>query len=113
MRMWGVNPGLLCNKHLLGEHVEMHMFCGTILKNKSIQGYLDNGLVDPCKISARHEDLVYEMERRGMNHKSPIQFNSCHLSKHQIDIGKSMNELSIRCEECKKLIQEYLLSGGK
>ena len=28
MRMWMVNPGFMCNKHLLGEHVECHMLVG-------------------------------------------------------------------------------------
>ena len=32
MRMWLVNPALLCRQHLLGEHVEMHMFAGHILE---------------------------------------------------------------------------------
>ena len=25
MRMWMVNPKMMCNKHLLGEHVELHL----------------------------------------------------------------------------------------
>ena len=41
MRMWMVNPEILCRKHLLGEHVELHMLVGWIIKGKSIQGYLD------------------------------------------------------------------------
>lgn len=24
--MWGVDPSAMCRNHLLGEHVEMHMF---------------------------------------------------------------------------------------
>ena len=36
MRMWNVDPKLMCNKHLLGEHVEMHMFFGTIQKGISM-----------------------------------------------------------------------------
>lgn len=43
MRQWLVDPRCLCDKHLLGEHVEHHMFIGTLRKNKSIQGYLDKG----------------------------------------------------------------------
>ena len=26
MRMWMVNPRIMCRQHLLGEHVEIHMF---------------------------------------------------------------------------------------
>ena len=36
MRMWMIDPTMLCTKHLLGEHVELHMFVGTINKNKKL-----------------------------------------------------------------------------
>ena len=35
MRMWNVDVTKMCNKHLLGEHVEMHMFVGIIIKGTS------------------------------------------------------------------------------
>ena len=34
MRQWMVDPRLLCRKHLLGEHVENHMFIGTLKRVK-------------------------------------------------------------------------------
>ena len=46
MRMWMIDPKMLCKKHLLGEHVELHMFVGTINKNKKLDGYKKNGLVE-------------------------------------------------------------------
>ena len=36
MRMWLVPPSHMCRKHLLGEHVELHMLLGTLKKGKSI-----------------------------------------------------------------------------
>jgi hypothetical protein len=30
MRMWMVNPRIMCGNHLLGEHLETHMFYGII-----------------------------------------------------------------------------------
>ena len=53
MRMWMVDPSLLCRKHLLGEHLECHMFVGTINKNISIKGYIKNGLCEPDKLEIR------------------------------------------------------------
>lgn len=100
MRMWGVSPSKMCRKHLLGEHVEMHMFVGTLLKEKSIQGYIDNQLVVVENIRKRHEELVKEMNRRGMNHKSPLPaFNS--FSAGYIDIKLNEQELHHRCKDCK------------
>lgn len=36
MRMWMVPPELMCRQHLLGEHVELHMFVGAINKGTSV-----------------------------------------------------------------------------
>ncbi|KKP77706.1 MAG: hypothetical protein UR73_C0013G0004 [candidate division WS6 bacterium GW2011_GWF1_35_23] len=110
MRMWGVNPELLCNKHLLGEHVEMHMFAGTIAKNISIQGYLDNKLVNPIEINDRHDLLVIEMQKRGMNHQSPLQKIDINIIG-EIDVQKNINELSKRCKICQGRMNENLFGG--
>ena len=71
--MWMIDPTMLCRKHLLGEHVELHMFIGTINKNKKLNGYRENGLVEVHNIKSRHAELVSEMKSRGMNHNSPLQ----------------------------------------
>ena len=72
MRLWLVDPKLLCRKHLLGEHVECHMFVGALNKGKSVKGFLRNGLFHGPALKNRHEELAAEIERRGYNHKSPL-----------------------------------------
>jgi hypothetical protein len=104
MRMWLIDPKKMCRQHLLGEHVEMHMFVGAINKNISIDGYIDGGLVEPRKIKARHSELVAEMKRRGMNHKSPLpKFSVRGLPKGNVDIKANMKELKRRCKECRSI----------
>ncbi len=103
--MWGINPKLLCVHHLLGEHLEMHMFAGAINKGKSIQGYIDKNLVDVQKINMRHTELVKEMESRGMHHNSPLKaFYS--LLKGTINIENNIKDLSDRCEKCRERIKQ-------
>ena len=46
MRMWMVDPRIMCRQHLLGEHVEIHMFVGAISRGKSVKGYLEKGLLE-------------------------------------------------------------------
>ena len=75
MRMWNLNPKQMCDKHLLGEHLEMHMFVGAIKKGKSIKGFITTGLVRVYEIQNRHDQLANEMIGRGMNHKAPLSFN--------------------------------------
>lgn len=99
MRMWNINPKFLCRQHLLGEHLEMHMFAGCIRKGKNIQGYIDKGLVEIHNIKKRHDTLADEMATRGYNHKSDLQFE---VQEHtgKIDIDRSTKDLQNRCREC-------------
>ena len=101
MRMWNVNPEMMCRKHLLGEHFEMHMFVGTLLKNKSLDGYIKKGLVEVHNIEKRHRELAEEMVKRGFHHHSPIrEFTS--VTKGKVDSEKNIIELRERCKECRK-----------
>ncbi|MDP1695650.1 MAG: pyrimidine dimer DNA glycosylase/endonuclease V [archaeon] len=112
MRMWNIPPQMLCTKHLLGEHVEMHMFVGTINKKKSIKEYLDNELVDTSHIRKRHYELVSEMKRREFNHQSPLPKFEIKKSG-SIDIKKNIKELARRCKECKKKINPSFFDSAR
>jgi len=107
-RMWGVDPRLLCRQHLLGEHVEMHMFLGTIRQGHSVAGYTSAGIVDPHRVLARHDALAAEIERRGMNHRSPMVLTASDeeaiaaLPAAEIDAVANLAELARRCERCRE-----------
>ena len=109
MRQWLVNPVFLCRKHLLGEHVEHHMFMGAINKGISVEGYLRDGLLEPRTLHKRHGELATEMERRGYNHRSPLQdVDLSHLRDGKISIERSIADLQERCPECAKRIGEQI-----
>lgn len=104
MRMWGVDPRLLCRKHLLGEHVEMHMFVGTLKKGNKLTGYIQKGLVEVQHIVSRHKALEIEIERRGMKHQSPMSYDEVSALLYEagnVDIEANLIELQRRCEDCK------------
>lgn len=104
MRMWNVDPEVMCNKHLLGEHVEMHMFVSTIKRGSSLRGYIIGGLVETDRIKSRHDKLAAEMERRGMNHKTPISIDDVFVvSAGHVDSEHSRVELARRCPACREL----------
>lgn len=106
MRMWNVYPKFMCRKHLLGEHVECHMFVGTINKNISIKGYVAKGLLEVHNLASRHEELSQELIRRNYNHNSPLPvFES--WCEGSINTESNLNELARRCPECKKRIEKY------
>ena len=104
MRMWNVDPTMLCTQHLLGEHLEMHMFRGTIVRGRSIDGFIRNGLVETGRIVERHDVLAMEMARRGMNHKSPLeQFDV--EARGSVDVRQNEAELASRCFLCRRRLE--------
>lgn len=126
MRMWMVDPRVMCRRHLLGEHVELHMFVGSINKGVDMTGYLADNLLEPMSITSRHWQLVQEMEARGYRHKSPMTaFNGKQpdwtrfepktyylrgFHEFVIDRQASLTELMRRCPECRARYEE--VNGG-
>lgn len=106
MRMWMVDPRTMCSRHLLGEHVELHMFVGTIKRKKSLDGYIKNNCVEPKSIKKRHDLLVKEMKKRGWKgHKTEIENPDISYLKNinvKVDKEKSLEDLINRCSECRK-----------
>lgn len=110
MRMWMVDPKKMCRQHLLGEHNECHMLFGSLKKDISLQGYIDNGLVEIDQIPSRHEELAEEMLRRGYKHNTPIVGWISPIRQGAnlgyVDIEANEKELSKRCKSCRKLLEE-------
>jgi hypothetical protein len=75
LRIWDVDPALLCRKHLLGEHRELHGLWNILLHKK--RGYSEHPetkrwVGKQAALFNRHEALVAEMTRRGYVHSSPL-----------------------------------------
>lgn len=108
MRMWMVDPELLCHQHLLGEHRELHTLVGTMAVGNSLYGYLVDGLVDPHQIQERHDALVAEFRRRGWpsgaDHRTPIRQPEHFFLEADpcVDPEANIQELRRRCAACKE-----------
>lgn len=116
MRMWLVDPKIMCRKHLLGEHVEHHMFVGTINKKLNMRGYANNNLIEPQKLQERHLELVDEMISRGYNHNSPLdEVDLSYLDEDIqmaiVDVDSSLKEILRRCPECAARYKELYPAG--
>jgi len=103
--MWNVNPAMLCNKHLAGEHLEIHMFVGSIIKGISLEGYIDGGLVEVHNLVKRHDALAAEFIARGLQHKSPLPEFTPWIAG-VVDVERSLRELTLRCSGCSKRIDQ-------
>ena len=75
MRIWDIEPSLLCREHLLGEHRELHAVWTILTQDK--RGYANHPetLRWRGRLAAlyrRHESLVEEMTSRGYRHRTPL-----------------------------------------
>jgi hypothetical protein len=104
--MWMINPALLCNKHILGEHGEIHKHRHNFVKKHKMAGRMVYpSQIDPHRQQERHDLIAEEMTRRGMNHKSPYeQPDTSHLPAAEIDLDHNLKDLSDRCEGCRERI---------
>lgn len=104
MRIWDVSPFILCRKHLLGEHRELHAIWTVLTKNKKGYSKHPETLRWVGKLKAlfyRHDALVLEMQSRGYNHLSPLdekeatgdsyQHIFINTEKEQLEILKGKN----------------------
>lgn len=112
-RMWMVPPQVMCKNHLLGEHKEIHQLVGSMKKGASIQGYIDNNLIELGSIYSRHEQLVTEMLIRNYRHKSLMYLFKFHYKYNpylttRIDRVNSLKELFRRCPDCRERADKYL-----
>ena len=75
MRIWDIPASKLCRNHLLGEHRELHAIWSILTKDKKGYSNHPETLRWKGKLKAlylRHEELVEEIQKRGFNHKSPL-----------------------------------------
>lgn len=100
MRMWMVDPRKMCDQHLLGEHVELHMLVGSLRRKKTLTGFLEGGLVELHSIRTRHAELVIEMKSRGFRHASPLPVFRARTAG-KVDPKQNLKELARRCEACR------------
>jgi hypothetical protein len=111
MRMWMIDPKTLCNRHLLGEHGEIHKHRHNFVKQHSITKRISPVVqIEPSAMQSRHDVLAKEMLRRGMNHQSPFdQPDISYLPIAEryavVVVHNSLNDLTQRCSECAKRIR--------
>lgn len=117
MRMWMVPPELMCRRHLLGEHNELHMLAGSLMRGRHLDGFLAKRLLEPSALRERHEALAAEMTARGYRHASPLPEFETALSHYPdalrialavaaVNPDQSRRELASRCPDCARRLAE-------
>jgi len=111
MRMWMIKPELMCMKHIVGEHGEIHKHLHNFVKKHSISGRVkaSNVQIEPSSMKKRHDELAKYLK----NHKSPyFQPNLSYLSPNEryavVDQSQSIQDLINRCPDCREKIKGKL-----
>jgi hypothetical protein len=110
-----IEPNLLCDKHLLGEHNELHKFHPSFVKKHSIKGRIFPVVqIEPSNMKIRHDALAEEMISRNFNHNSPYEMPDLSYLTHyelaaKVDMNASYQDLISRCNECKKINENLKL----
>jgi hypothetical protein len=99
MRVWDILPNELCNRHLVGEHAEIHAVWSVITGNK--RGYASHPEVERWRgnlpaLARRHSQVAAEMGLRGFRHSSPIR------PKVEGELGRI--ELIVSVEEQRRIL---------
>ena len=105
MRMWMLNPKIMCRQHILGEHNEIHKHLPSLLKGINIDGrYKDKPQIQLRSIFDRHFELS-----QYMNHKSLLPYNDYLLIRNyskyfnvKVDLRYNFWDLWLRCPKCRK-----------
>lgn len=108
--MWMISPELLCTKHLLGEHGEIHKHRHNFVKKHNIHNRVKLNQIEPKSMKTRHDELAKEMTNRGFKHHSDyempdISYLPIEEQNYIVDIVNSHQDLCNRCKNCKDKIK--------
>lgn len=78
MRIWDISPKLLCRKHLLAEHRELHGLWNILIKHNKTGGYSRHPetlrwIGKEKALYLRHKKLIGEFKRRNYRHNTPLE----------------------------------------
>jgi putative hemolysin len=95
MRIWDIEPEQLCDRHLLGEHRELHAIWTVLTTGK--RGYARHPETLRWRgrlaaLYARHDAEVAEMQRRGFRHASPLDERLATGSARQTELVDSVDD---------------------
>lgn len=109
-----VYPRTMCRKHLLGEHVELHMVAAHLRRGRKIDGFVAHNCVEPRSVGRRHAALAKEMARRGWQHASPLAQPPVARWQRpgaRVDRAAALRELLRRCPACRARAKSCEIKG--
>ena len=115
MRMWMVDPRIMCRQHLLGEWRELFTIVGSLRLHKKFDGYIQNDLLEPQSIFLRFRELQKEMISRGYTPRKTLGFWETNIlirnlpldqRLHIVNQDNSLKDLLNRCPQCREIYNQ-------
>ena len=108
MRMWMLNPKIMCHNHLAGEWRELFTIVDHLQRKRKVDKYITNNCLELQSIQERYVELKKEKKRR--KHKKfkqlPLDYDISYLpqehQEYKVDTEASLKDLLSRCEKCKR-----------
>lgn len=115
-QMWMVNTKILCKKHLLKEHDDIHFFINEIARGISLHNYVYNNKLEMQSLRNRHEEITREMASRAMEHTTPLPVLSWSCVEEvfediyhkRINARDTFKELLKTCKTCRRRADQLM-----
>ncbi len=113
MRMWMVDPRIMCRQHLIGEYRELFTITGILKKKIKIDGYIRNNLIELSSLQSRYQELKEEMLNRSYKPVKPflipedLSYLEKSILEYKIDRPPALADLLNRCSVCRERHLHY------
>lgn len=108
-RQWLTDPNMMCKQHLLGEHLEAHIFVSKMHKLNKLDGFRKGSMFFGAEyVQYRHDIIARYLSRfSGKEHKTPLHIGDLEIINYPLikpaekDFAKSNDDLYGRCQRCR------------
>ena len=107
MRMWMIDPKLMCIQHINGEHNEIHKHRHNFVNKDSIKGRIIPVVqIEPQSMKKRHDELANFLNHKSEYEQPDVSYLPKKFQEAKVDINESIKELKRRCPECRRIIEK-------
>jgi hypothetical protein len=110
--MWMVDPKIMCNKHLCGEHGEIHKHRHNFVKGHKMTGRILANCCEPSALKSRHDELEKELNRRQIKENRALTSSPFEMPdisylppeerEYVVNVAANKKLLLERCEACRQ-----------
>lgn len=103
------DPNLMCSKHRVGEHGEIHKHRHNFEKQHNISGRIYPEIqIEPESMKKRHDQLAAFMDHKSEFSQPDLSYLPDDQRYAKVNVMESYRELCRRCPECRAKIEKIM-----